>query len=117
MTLHMTRFWDQCHIPERTFGIEYPSDAQEPYPLWTTKLVVIHIKKSLIQVRWDWKGDDGQRFYNIYQNDDIHLKTLLLIGERIPVGVYADALEDAEPHLTEVANFLRTWEQLERERR
>lgn len=47
-------------------------------------------------------------------SSDLALKTLLMIGDRLPVGIYADALEEELPQFDDVGTFLRDWEAKDR---
>jgi hypothetical protein len=44
-------------------------------------------------------------------DDDLYTLLVLFVGDLVPAGVLADALEEKHPKTAPVAEFLRKWEQ------
>lgn len=50
---------------------------------------------------------------SVEPDDDLYTLLVLFVGNLVPAGVLADALEEKHPKTAPVAEFLRKWEQLD----
>lgn len=83
---------------------------------WVTRWVKVWLGEEIVEITWDFKRHNRDAHdWHLKGSDTLCLKTLLLMGARLPPSIYADYLEDLDQSLSDVCNFLREWERVRRE--
>jgi len=96
-------------------GIKQQFDIYyDPYRNQAKSVVVAINEKGLLRIRTPKDGKLDTKYLKKATQDLISLSALLIAG-LVPVGVFADKLQEEFPQYEEASNILREWERIKNE--
>lgn len=79
---------------------------------WLDGEVIIALQSDVLSVSFATRRvEKVEKWYD--PTPDLAAQTAMFVANLMPVGVYADALQDQHPELEQVCNFLREWEKVQ----